>query len=43
MATNALKGFMAEHPKLISALFTLMILWAQFGTVIATGGGNSGP
>jgi hypothetical protein len=40
---RSLKEFLAEHPKLVSALLTLMLLWAQFGTAIATGGGESGP
>jgi hypothetical protein len=43
MVKHATKSFLAEHPKLVSALFALLILWAQFGTAIATGGGESGP
>ena len=43
MLKDAATSFLAEHPKLLSALFALLILWAQFGTAIATGGGESGP
>lgn len=44
MSKRALKEFLADHPKLVSALLTLMLLWSQFGTVIANGGeGHAGP
>jgi hypothetical protein len=43
MLKNRIRSFLAEHPRLVSALFALLILWAQFGTAIATGSGESGP
>ena len=43
MLKGNLKQFLADHPKVVSALFTLMILLSQVGTVIAGGNGHSGP
>lgn len=43
MSNEALKRFLADHPKLISALVTLLLLWSQFGSAVASGGGHSGP
>lgn len=37
-----IKNIVATHPKITSALLTLMILSAQFGTV-AAGNGHLGP
>ena len=39
---GALKEFLAAHPKLVSALFTLTVLLTKVGAVIASEGGNSG-
>jgi len=39
-----LKEFLADHPKLVSALFTLMVLLSKAGAVLASGGdGYGGP
>lgn len=43
MSKRTIKRFLASHPKLTSALLTLMLLWSQFGTVIASGNGHGGP
>lgn len=43
MSKRAIKQFLAKHPKLTSTLFTLLLLWSQFGTVIASGDGTGGP
>ncbi len=40
---SKLKEFLADHPRVISALFTLMILLSQVAPVIAGGDGHSGP
>jgi hypothetical protein len=37
------REFLADHPRVTSALFTLMILLSQVGTVIAGGNGHGGP
>lgn len=45
MSSSTVKQFLTDHPKVVSALLTLMLLWSQFGTVIASnsGGGHAGP
>ena len=43
MLKGNLKQFLADHPRVVSALFTLMILLSQVAPVLATGEGNSGP
>ncbi len=37
------REFLANHPRVVSALFTLMILLSQVAPVIAGGDGSSGP
>ena len=37
------RTFLVNHPRVTSALFALMMLFSQFGTVIASGDGHSGP
>ena len=37
------RGFLADHPRVMNALFALMILLSQVGTVIAGGDGHGGP
>ena len=43
MLKGNLKQFLADHPKVVSALFTLMILLSQVAPVVASGDGSSGP
>jgi hypothetical protein len=43
MLKGNLKQFLADHPKVVSALFTLMILLSQVAPVVASGDGGSGP
>lgn len=46
MVKRTLREFLADHPKLTSALFTLTLLLVQFGNALAKGsggGGNAGP
>ena len=43
MLKGNLREFLADHPRVVSALFTLMILLSQVASVLATGEGNSGP
>jgi len=38
-----IRGFLADHPRMTSALFALMILLSQVGTVVASGDGYGGP
>lgn len=38
--TDSMKAYLAEHPKMIGALFTLFALLTQAGNV-AAGGGSS--
>ena len=38
-----LREFLADHPRVVSALFTLMILLSQVASVVASGDGNGGP
>ena len=37
------KDFLADHPKVVTALFTLMILLSQVASVVASGEGSGGP
>ena len=43
MLKGDLREFLADHPKVVSALFTLMILLSQVAPVLAGGEGHSGP
>ena len=43
MLREEVQGFLADHPRVTSALFALMILLSQVGTVIASGDGHGGP
>ena len=43
MPREEVRGFLADNPRVTSALFTLMILLSQVGTVIASGDGHTGP
>ena len=43
MPKDSFKQFLVDHPKVVSALFTLMILLSQVAPVLASGDGNSGP
>lgn len=45
MGVRVLEEFLADHPKLTSALFTLMLFLVQVGTAIAgsSQGGHAGP
>ena len=43
MPKDNLKQFLVDHPRVISALFTLMILLSQVAPVLASGDGHSGP
>ncbi|EFW90571.1 hypothetical protein ZOD2009_18974 [Haladaptatus paucihalophilus DX253] len=40
---DAVRGKLADHPRLLGVLFTLSLLVLQFGTVLAGSGANSGP
>jgi len=44
-STNStMKGYLAEHPKMVGVLFTMMILLSQAGAVAADGGtATAGP
>jgi hypothetical protein len=35
MAVHDLKARLANHPKIVGALFALLLLTSQFGTVVA--------
>ncbi|QLG27098.1 hypothetical protein HUG10_05860 [Halorarum halophilum] len=42
--TNAMAEFLAEHPKMVGALFTMTLLLSQAGSVIAgPGTATAGP
>ncbi len=45
MVARPLGEFLAGHPRLVDALFTVMLLWAQHGGIVphGGGGGNAGP
>lgn len=36
-STNSLKAYLADHPRMIGALFTILMLLSQAGTVAAGG------
>ena len=38
-----IKEFLADHPKVVTTLFTLMILLSQVAPVVASGEGSGGP
>ena len=40
MADNDIASYLAEHPRMIGVLFTMMLLLTQAGNV-AAGGGNT--
>jgi hypothetical protein len=40
---NAVKNFLAEHPKMTGVLFTMLLLAQTAGTVAAGGGAVAGP
>ncbi|SFS68508.1 DUF7503 family protein [Halostagnicola kamekurae] len=42
-ATEATKDFLASHPRLLGALFTLVMLLGQAGTVAAGSNTQVGP
>lgn len=42
--SSSMAAYLAEHPKMVGVLFTMMLLLSQAGTVMAgTGSGNPGP
>ena len=43
MPKDKLKQFLVDHPRVVSVLFTLMILLSQVASVLANGEGSSGP
>ena len=43
MLREEVREFLADHPRVTSVLFTLLILLSQVGTVIASGDGHGGP
>ena len=44
MSDGNLKAYLAEHPRMMGVLFTLLLLLSQAGNVVAGGGGSyAGP
>jgi hypothetical protein len=44
MSKSSIKQVLANHPRLLSVLFTLLLYLSQVGSVIADGGGgHAGP
>ena len=43
MLKGNFKQFLADHPRVVGALFTLMVLLSQVAPVLANGEGHSGP
>ena len=43
MLREEVREFLADHPRVTSVLFTLLILLSQVGTVVACGDGHGGP
>lgn len=41
-STDSLKAYLADHPRMIGALFTILMLLSQAGTV-AAGGATATP
>lgn len=41
--TSTVASFLADHPRMIGVLFTMMMLLTQTGQVVAGGGTYSGP
>ncbi|WP_275039988.1 DUF7503 family protein [Natrialba hulunbeirensis] len=41
--TDSMKDYLAQHPRMIGALFTLCILLSQAGTVVAGTSSQVGP
>lgn len=42
-ADSRMAAFLSDHPRLMGALFTLVVLLTQAGSAVADGGGYSGP
>lgn len=42
-AKDSLKGYLAKHPRMISALFTLLLLLSQAGSAAAASNTYVGP
>ena len=42
-AKDDMKAYLADHPRMIGALFTLLLLLSQAGTVAAGANSNIGP
>ena len=42
-AKDSMKAYLAENPRMIGVLFTLMVLLSQIGTVAAGTNSNVGP
>jgi hypothetical protein len=43
-STDAIASYLREHPRMMGALFTMVLLLSQAGTVIASNNGaTSGP
>lgn len=40
---NAMSEFLAEHPKMVGALFTMTLLLSQMGGVAGQGAATAGP
>ena len=40
---NAMAEFLAEHPKMVGALFTMTLLLSQAGNVAANASSTAGP
>jgi hypothetical protein len=41
--SDSIASFLKEHPRLMGAVFTALLLLSQAGSVAATGGATSGP
>lgn len=39
--SSSMAAYLAEHPKMIGVLFTMMILLSQAGSVVAGGAGTT--
>lgn len=43
MSESDISSWLAEHPKMLGVLFTVMVLLTQAGSVAANGTGCAGP
>lgn len=43
MSNGAIGEFLTDHPNLVSAVLTLMLLWSRIGSPVPSGGGHAGP